>query len=152
MPTVHTVPSEFETHSFSFEMRSTEDIQNFNPNFDYPVWAVWSVVSNTGGPHWFVQTESETEALDALVDADKLDGYLIAPEDMEEAEEHEEVTYLGSACEPFNITSFGLATVDPADIRWMVKHTRLHCDHEWEVDPTSGGLIDVCSKCGEERA
>lgn len=26
------------------------------------------------------------------------------------------------------------------------------CKHDWETDPESGGLIDVCTKCGEGRA
>lgn len=26
------------------------------------------------------------------------------------------------------------------------------CTHQWLTDPTSGGLIDVCAKCGAERA
>lgn len=26
------------------------------------------------------------------------------------------------------------------------------CTHQWLTDPTSNGLIDVCAKCGAERA
>lgn len=26
------------------------------------------------------------------------------------------------------------------------------CEHEWVTAPNTGGLIDTCTKCGEERA
>lgn len=30
--------------------------------------------------------------------------------------------------------------------------TQRGCEHQWLTDPTSHGLIDVCAKCGAERA
>lgn len=48
------------------------------------------------------------DALDAAVDADKLDRYLIAEADLKDYENEEGITYLGNASEPFDIESLGV--------------------------------------------
>lgn len=48
------------------------------------------------------------DALDTLVDENKIDGFQIAPEDLKDYPDEEGITYLGNASEPFDIESLGV--------------------------------------------
>jgi hypothetical protein len=48
------------------------------------------------------------DALDEAVDADKMDRYLIGPEDQRDYPAEERISYLGNAGEPFDIESLGV--------------------------------------------
>ena len=47
------------------------------------------------------------DAIDAAVDADKLDCYQVAERDLSDYPEEEGLSFLGNACEPFDIESLG---------------------------------------------
>ena len=63
-------------------------------------------------PHCLVWASHEQDAFDAAVDAGKLDGMLIEPEDEAEAEQNERLTRLGNAGEPFDLTNAWIDEVD----------------------------------------
>jgi len=47
------------------------------------------------------------DALDIAVDENKLDGFMIAPDDMADYPDDEGIAFLGNASEPFDIESLG---------------------------------------------
>lgn len=58
-----------------------------------------------------VFADNESDAIDAAVDADKLDRYLV--ENEEDYPDGEGLSYLGNASEPFDIESLGIVKLPP---------------------------------------
>ena len=48
------------------------------------------------------------DAIDEAVDANKLDRYLVSPDDMKDYPDEEGISFLGNAGEPFDIESLGV--------------------------------------------
>jgi hypothetical protein len=88
------------------------DAGSFIPNGEYNPHNVrpWAV-EFMGTIIAVVFASHEQDALDAAVDGGKMDGHMISNEDMAELErvgQDEDVTRLGNAGEPFDLTYIGL--------------------------------------------
>lgn len=73
-----------------------------------------------------VFAEHEQDALDAAVDAGKLDGFQVMPENLGDYPEEEGLTFLGNASEPFDIESLGMVELPNVKQSWCALFDAQH--------------------------
>ena len=100
--------SQYEIHGITFDDFDVVEPDEYIPAGEYNPYNVrpW-LLHDHGFPLAVVFASCLQDALDAAVDADKLDRFMVTDADYEAQGDDNPLAYLGNACEPFDIESIG---------------------------------------------